>query len=173
MSANPWLSGQYAPVHDELDAHGLRVSGSLPPGLRGSFLRNGANPAFPPIGRYHIFDGDGMVHGLTFDGDGGASYRNRWVRTPGLLAEQEAGEALFGGLSEFHLPPADVMASVGPMKNTANTHVVRHAGRILALMEGAKPVELTADLYTVGEYDFDCRLAGPMTANPKHEPRTG
>jgi carotenoid cleavage dioxygenase-like enzyme len=173
MSANPWLSGQYAPVHDELDAHGLSVSGSLPPGLRGAFLRNGANPAFPPLGRYHIFDGDGMVHGLTFDGEGGASYRNRWVRTPGLLAEQAAGEALFGGLSEFRMPPPDVMASVGPMKNTANTHVVGHAGRILALMEGAKPVELTAGLDTVGEFDFDGRLAGPMTAHPKHDPVTG
>jgi len=173
MSTNPWLAGQYAPVHDELDVEGLRVSGTLPAGLRGSFLRNGANPAFPPIGRYHIFDGDGMVHGLTFDGEGGASYRNRWVRTPGLLAEQAAGKALFGGLSEFHMPPPEVMASVGPMKNTANTHVVRHAGRILALMEGAKPVELDPRLDTLGEYDFDGRLAGPMTAHPKHDPVTG
>jgi carotenoid cleavage dioxygenase len=173
MGTSPWLQGHYAPVHDELDATGLRVTGALPAGLRGSFLRNGPNPAFPPLGRYHIFDGDGMIHGLTFDGEGGASYRNRWVRSAGWLAEQEAGEALFGGLSDFRLPPDDVMAKVGMMKNTANTHVVGHAGRILALMEAAKPVELSADLDTLGEHDFGGRLAGPMTAHPKVDPATG
>jgi carotenoid cleavage dioxygenase len=169
----PWLSGHLAPVHDELDVAGLRVSGDLPPGLRGSFLRNGANPAFPPLGRYHVFDGDGMVHGLELDGEGGARYRNRWVRSAGFLAEQRAGHALFGGLSDFRLPPDDVLAEVGPMKNTANTHVVRHAGRILALMEAAKPVELTPELETVGEHDFGGLLKGPMTAHPKADPTTG
>jgi len=172
-SSDPYLTGHFAPVHDELDVDGLRVSGELPSGLRGAFLRNGANPAFAPLGRYHLFDGDGMVHGVTFDGEGGASYRNRWVRSAGLLAEQRAGRALFGGLSEWRLPPAEVMAEVGPMKNTANTHVIRHAGRILALMEGAKPTELTAELETVGEHDFDGRLRGPMTAHPKADPVTG
>ena len=33
----------------------------------------------------------------------------------------------------------------GPFKNTANTNVVRHAGRILALWEGGPPTELAAD----------------------------
>jgi carotenoid cleavage dioxygenase len=169
----PWLTGHFAPVHDELDVAGLRVSGALPSGLRGSFLRNGANPAFPPLGRYHLFDGDGMIHGLELDGEGGARYRNRWVRSAGFLAEQDAGHALFGGLSEFRLPPAEVLATVGPMKNTANTHVVRHAGRVLALMEAAKPVELSASLDTIGEHDFAGALHGPMTAHPKQDPATG
>lgn len=168
-----WLRGSYAPVSDELDAYGLAVTGNLPAGLRGAFLRNGPNPAFPPLGRYHIFDGDGMIHGLWLDGEGGARYSNRWVRSAGLGAERAAGEALFGGLSEFRLPPEEVMAEVGPMKNTANTHVVGHAGRILALMEAARPTELNADLSTVGEYDFGGALKGSMTAHPKIDPATG
>lgn len=170
---SPWLQGWYAPVADERTEAGLAVVGELPAGLRGAFLRNGPNAMFPPIVRYHLFDGDGMVHGVTFDGEGGASYANRWVRSAGLEAEIEAGGALFGGISEFRLPPDDVFARVGPMKNTANTHVVRHAGRILALMEACPPMELGADLSTIGGYDFGGALQGPMTAHPKTDPVTG
>lgn len=170
---SPWLQGTFAPVTDERNDAELPVSGQLPDGLRGTFLRNGPNAMFPPITRYHLFDGDGMLHGLTFDGEGGASYANRWIRSKGLESEQEAGHALFGGISEFRLPPDDVFARVGPMKNTANTHVVRHAGRILALLEACAPTEVAADLGTVGEYDFGGSLQGPMTAHPKIDPNTG
>jgi carotenoid cleavage dioxygenase len=168
-----WLNGLFAPVADELDVGDLEVEGSLPPGLRGAFLRNGPNPAFPPIVRYHVFDGDGMIHGITFDGEGGARYRNRFVESRALLAERRAGHALYGGLAQFVVPDPEVVAEGGLYKNTANTHVVRHAGRILALMEGAGPTELRADLSTVGEYDFGGRLVGAMTAHPKVDPATG
>ncbi|MCU1369017.1 MAG: 9-cis-epoxycarotenoid dioxygenase [Ilumatobacteraceae bacterium] len=169
---SPWLRGTFAPVTDERDAADLPVSGALPPGLSGTFIRNGPNAMFPPLVRYHLFDGDGMLHGLTFDGDGGASYANRWIRSKGLEAEIDAGGALFGGIAEFRLPPDDVFATAGPMKNTANTNVVRHAGRTLALMEACGPTEIAADLGTIGEYDFGGALRGPMTAHPKIDPRT-
>ncbi|HVJ97011.1 MAG TPA: carotenoid oxygenase family protein, partial [Acidimicrobiia bacterium] len=87
---DPYLSGVYEPVHKEIDAPKLSVQGELPAGLRGLFLRNGPNPMFEPKGRYHIFDGDGMLHAITLDGEGNASYRNRWVRTEGLAAEERA-----------------------------------------------------------------------------------
>lgn len=51
------------------------------------------------IGRYHPFDGDGMLHAISFD-SGAASYRNRFVRTLGLDAENRAGHALWAGLAE-------------------------------------------------------------------------
>ena len=171
--AGMWMSGVYAPVADEADAKDLVVTGQVPAGLRGAFLRNGPNPMFPPLGRYHLFDGDGMVHGLWFDGEGATRYSNRWIRSAGLDAEEAAGHSLFGGLSEFRLPPPEVMAVAGPMKNTANTSLVRHAGRVLALMEGCKPTEITESLDTIGEYDFAGALSGPMTAHPKVDPRTG
>ena len=172
-ATNPWLQGTFAPVIDERDDRDLPVSGTLPAGLRGAFVRNGPNAMFPPVTRYHLFDGDGMLHGLTFGGDGTASYANRWIRSKGLEAEIEAGEALFGGISEFRLPPDDVFARVGPLKNTANTHVVRHAGRILALLEACGPTEIAPDLSTIGEFDFGGALQGPMTAHPKVDPVTG
>lgn len=169
---HPYLTRAFEPVHDELVTGDLPVRGQLPPALQGTFLRNGGNPAFPPIGRFHLFDGDGMVHALQID-EGRACYRNRFVESAGLLAERRAGRALFGGLSEFVMPDPEVVEEAGVIKNTANTHVIGHAARILALMEGCKPTELTAQLETVGEYDFDGALTGPMTAHPKIDPVNG
>jgi carotenoid cleavage dioxygenase-like enzyme len=171
-TTSPYLQGNYAPVHDELVVDDLVVSGNLPEALEGIYLRNGGNPAFKPLGRYHLFDGDGMIHGVEL-ADGRARYRNRFVETAGLLAERRAGRALFGGLSEFSMPDPELVAEVGMMKNTANTNVIRHADRYLALMEGCPPTEITRDLATLGEWDFDGRLAGAMTAHPKWDPVTG
>ena len=63
-AGNPYLTGAWEPVRDELDADELEIIGELPAALDGVYLRNGANPAFAPVTRYHLFDGDGMVHGV-------------------------------------------------------------------------------------------------------------
>jgi carotenoid cleavage dioxygenase len=55
----------------------------------------------------------------------------------------------------------------------ANTHVVAHGGRIMALVENAAPTELTPDLDTVGRFDYGGRLTTAMTAHPKRCPVTG
>ena len=169
---SPYLQGNFAPVTDELDVADLTVTGTIPDALNGVFLRNGPNQAFAPIGRYHVFDGDGMVHGIYLDG-GTARYKNRWIDSIGLQAERRAGRALFGGLSEFTFPDQAVVDEAGIMKNTANTNIIRHGGKILALMEGARPTELTRELDTVGEWDYDAKLVGSMTAHPKWDPVTG
>lgn len=168
----PALSGNLMPVPDEIDAE-CTVTGELPEGLVGQFVRNGPNPAFEPIGRYHMFDGDGMLHGVTLS-EQGAHYRNRWVRSRGLGAEVAAGRAVYPGLGNvMEFPDRSLTGDAGPVKNPANTHIVRHAGRHLALWEGGLPTEVTASLDTVGEHDFDGRLRGAMTAHPRLDPRTG
>ncbi len=169
---SPFLTGVYAPVDDELHVADLGVEGTLPEALDGWYLRNGPNPQFTPIGTYHVFDGDGMVHGLEIR-DGRARYRNRWVESKGLLAERKRGRAVFGGLSEFRTPDPGVVEEAGIMKNTANTHLIRSGSRLLALMEAGRPTEMTDELATVGEYDFGGALHGPMTAHPKVDPVTG
>jgi carotenoid cleavage dioxygenase-like enzyme len=164
---NPFLQGNFAPWRMEGDAPDLEVIGELPRELNGTWYRNGPNPAFEPMGRYHWFDGDGMIHAVRFE-DGRASYRNRWVRSAGLAAERAAGRAIHPGI--FDLRPSETPT----FKNTGNTNIVWHAGRLLALMEAALPTQLRPDtLDTVGEYDFDGRLAGSMTAHPKTDPETG
>jgi carotenoid cleavage dioxygenase len=134
-------------------------------------VRNGPNPQFALLG-VPPFDGDGMVHALYIE-DGVARYRNRWIESKGLLAERARGAAQFGGLAELHMPDAEVQAEAGFLKNTANTNTVRHAGRILALLEACPPTQLSRELETLGEWDYDGRLVGPMTAHPKIDPVDG
>jgi carotenoid cleavage dioxygenase len=169
---NPYLAGAYAPVRDELFVDDLEVEGRIPAALHGVYMRNGANPAFPPLSRYHLFDGDGMIHAVELR-DGRASYRNRFIASAGLGIERREGHAVFGGLGEFVIPPPEILAEAGMMKNTANTNIVRHADRYLALMEAGKPTELSRELATIGEFDFGGQLSGPMTAHPKWDATTG
>ncbi len=169
----PFLAGVYAPAGSERDDADLVVVGRLPHGLAGMYLRNGPNPMFEPKGRYHVFDGDGMLHALTLDGQGNASYRNRWVRTEGLAVEQLAGRAIYGGIANGDFPTREEIGDGPPVKNVANTNVIRHAGRILALWEAGLPTEVTPTLETVGEYDFNGAYSGAFTAHPKIDPVTG
>lgn len=159
---NRYLTGNFAPVRDELSVTELTVTGALPPALAGRLLRNGPNPIAPDPSNYHWFNGDGMIHAVELADGRAVSYRNRWVRTDQACAQ--LGET----------PPADQPDEVFVGgSTTANTHIVGHAGKLLALTEVCLPTEVRADLSTVGRYDFDGALASPMTAHPKHDPETG
>ena len=57
--------------------------------------------------------------------------------------------------------------------SVANTHVIRHAGKTLALVETSLPYQITNELETLGAYDFGGKLADSMTAHPKICPTTG
>ena len=150
------MAGYLAPVPDEIDAVDLPVDGALPPELTGRYLRNGPNP-LPGEPSRHWFIGHGMVHGVRLRDGRAEWYRNRWVRTKAL-----AGESMIK-------PDGTVDRSVG----VANTHVIAHAGRIMALVESSFPHVLTPELATVGPCDFDGRLTTAMTAHPKTDPVTG
>ncbi len=75
---NPYLNGNFAPVHDELDVRDLPVDGALPPGLDGGYLKNGPNPAFPPIWYTYPPDGDGIIHAVYLEGG-----RTSWPTSTG------------------------------------------------------------------------------------------
>ncbi len=53
---NPFLQGNFAPWRLEGTADDLEVTGTIPAELNGTFYRNGPNPAYEPVGRYHWFD---------------------------------------------------------------------------------------------------------------------
>ena len=54
----------------------------------------------------------------------------------------------------------------------ANTHILAHAGRILATVEaGSLPYEITDELDTVGPYDFAGTLAAGFAAHTKTDMR--
>ncbi|HEY3890121.1 MAG TPA: carotenoid oxygenase family protein [Caulobacteraceae bacterium] len=160
-----YLSGNFAPVRSE-DDFDLEIAGQIPAGIRGAFYRNGPNPQFEPRGNYHWFTGDGMIHGF-FVEDGRVRYRNRYVRTPKWEIENSAGKALFGGFDPRAADPS-VAAKDG---GVANTNIVWHAGRLLALEEGHKPFEL--DPITLDSRGYLDDYAGRVTAHPKIDPKTG
>jgi carotenoid cleavage dioxygenase len=56
----------------------------------------------------------------------------------------------------------------------ANTNLIWHAGRLLALEEGHAPIEIEPrSLETLGTWTFGGRLPDNMTAHPKIDPETG
>lgn len=169
--ANPFLARGFAPLRAEHDVAELRIEGRLPEDLAGVLYRIGPNPQFEPRPPYNPLMGDGMVHAFRI-GQGRAAYRNRWVRTGRWVRENTAGRALFatGGMSSDDDPEAGPR----PADGVANTNLAWHAGRLLALEEGALPVELDPDtLDTRGPWTFDGRLGRNMTAHPKIDPQTG
>ncbi|KAE8038242.1 hypothetical protein FH972_010772 [Carpinus fangiana] len=184
-----YLAGNFAPVTEETPpATDLLVKGFLPDCLNGEFVRVGPNPKFSPVAGYHWFDGDGMIHGLRIK-DGKATYVSRFVRTSRLKQEEYFGGAKFMkigdlkglfGLLMVHmqmlrakLKVLDVSYGTG----TANTALIYHHGKLLALSEADKPYVLKVledgDLQTLGLLDYDKRLTHSFTAHPKVDPFTG
>jgi carotenoid cleavage dioxygenase-like enzyme len=150
-----YLKDNFAPVFEEVSADQLEVVGSIPTELNGRLLRNGPNPQTGWSD--HWFLGNGMIHGVEFENGKANWYRNRYVKTP-LYADSDADP--IGALMELD-------------KSSANTHIIHHAGKILALEEAHLPWELSTDLETIGVCDFDGKLSTPMTAHPKVCPETG
>ena len=168
--ASLYLTDNFAPVHRERTVEDLTVIGELPAELSGMFLRVGANPQFPPLGRYHWLDGDGMIHGVQLS-NGKADYRNRYVRTKGFTIEQAAGKAIWPGL--LNLPRFDLPYGL-LFKNAANTALAWHSGKLLALWEAGEPYAIDLpSLETIGPHTFDDKLPCGFTAHPKIDPVTG
>ena len=167
---SPYLTGNFAPVRSEDTYSDVPVVGSIPDQLEGTFYRTGPNPQFEPRDpNYHWFAGDGMVHAFRVSG-GRVSYLNRYVHTPKWRAENEAGRALFG---TFGHPMTTEPAYVGRDSGVANTNILWHGGRLLALEEGHQPFEMDPrDLSSRGYLDY-AGTAKRFTAHPKIDPETG
>jgi len=151
------LRGNGRPVTEEQTVSELKVTGSIPGELDGRYVRNGANPLSGTSD--HPFFGDGMLHGMRLRDGKAQWYHSRYVQTPFITN-----------------PSVDILDPTVMMdmkSSKANTHVVGHAGRILALEEGHFPYEVDGDLDTVGPLNYDGRLTGSFTAHPKICPVTG
>ncbi len=169
---NPHLLGNNEPQLQEITAENLEVIGEVPRDISGNFLRVGPNPYYvPDQARYHIFDGDGMIHGVHISA-GTATYRNRFIDSEGLRKEREAGHWIYPGLNLY----GDYIArgEMPESKNTGNTAMVFHNGQLLAMMEGGTPYRVSLpDLTTGGEHDFEDTLHHHFTAHPKVDEKTG
>jgi len=169
---NLFLSGYFAPMGMECDAPDLIVEGEIPQDLNGVYFRNGPDPLYPPREgeEYHWFHGDGMIQRFEFR-DGRVSWRNRWVHTRKYELERAAGKSLFGVMGN---PFSNDPSVATEPYNTANTSIVYHGNKLLALMEGTNAVELDPQsLATLGDFNYNGAIQGPITAHPKIDPRSG
>ncbi|XP_058225268.1 carotenoid 9,10(9',10')-cleavage dioxygenase 1-like isoform X2 [Rhododendron vialii] len=178
-----YLSGNFAPVPETPPCKDLPVKGYLPECLNGEFVRVGPNPKFTLVAGYHW-----MVHGLRIK-NGKATYVSRYVKTSRLKQEEFLGGAKFMKIGDlkglFGLLMFNMQMLRGKLKvldlsygdGTANTALVYHDGKLLALQEADKPYVVKVledgDLQTLGMFDYDKRLAHSFTAHPKVDPFTG
>ncbi len=175
-TTNPHLTGVFEPVQTEIFAEDLEVvQGEIPRDLDGSYLRNGPNPRFTPLGAYvYPMEGDGMIHALSLQ-NGKASYRNAYVRTPMLDIEEAAGHALWPSIMSGALPGPD---DVGPelawsFRDMPAINVVCHHGTLIALAETTKSYRISPQLVTGHVDDFGGAFPQGAAAHPKVDPRTG
>jgi carotenoid cleavage dioxygenase len=174
---HPYRTGAWRPQTTEYDAWELDVEGAIPDDLCGVYLRNTENPLLPPIERYHPFDGDGMLHSISFAG-GEARYHNRFVRTDGFLAEREAGESLWAGVAESPKIARrdDGWGARTRMKDASSTDIVVHRGVALSSFW------MCGDLYRFDPFTLEQRgkeemggrfPAEGVSAHPKIDENTG
>jgi carotenoid cleavage dioxygenase-like enzyme len=157
---NRYLESHFAPLHEEYTLTDLKVAGRIPAYLDGRYLRNGPNPVgeIDPEA-YYWFVGHGMVHGIRIRDGKAEWYRNRWARRP------HTAKALGERPPFWHFGASPI---------GANTNVIGHAGKIVALIEaGVAGYELTGELDTIGVCDFDGTPNRGHTAHPKRDPKTG
>jgi carotenoid cleavage dioxygenase-like enzyme len=90
------LKGPFKPMRFEATVPDCVVSeGEIPRELAGGFYRVGPSWRRPAKqGTTALMTMDGMVQALTFE-NGKADFRNRWIRTPKFLAEEQHDRGLF------------------------------------------------------------------------------
>lgn len=183
-----YLLGNFAPVEETDPNPHLTIEGHLPQCLNGEFVRVGPNPKYTPVAGYHWFDGDGMIHGLRIK-DGKATYVSRYIKTSRLKQEEYFGRAKFMKVGDLKGIFGLLMVQIHVLRTkfgvldmsygggTANTALIYHHGKLLALSEADKPYALRVfedgDLQTLGLMDYDEKLTHSFTAHPKIDPNTG
>lgn len=149
--------GALAPLSNEFDIDSFEVTGQIPSDLNGVLLRNGPNPF---SGR---FDGHdllawwpeaAMLHGLYFSNGRAERYRNRWARTRDWAS----------------VHARDQMDSL--LDSNPSINIISHAGELLALAEGGKPLAINTELESLGPSN-QSGISNGVAAHPKKDPQTG
>ena len=105
------LRGNGRPVTEERTLTDLKVTGHIPVGLDGRYIRTGPNPISGTSA--HPFFGDGMVHGMRLREGKAEWYKNRYVQTPFITNPS--------------VDILDPMVMMDMKSSKANTHVFGHA----------------------------------------------
>lgn len=171
------FSGILKPLRFEADIHDLEVEGEVPAQLNGTYHRVHPDQQFPPkFDSDQFFNGDGLISLFRFR-NGKVDFKQRYAQTDKFKLERAAGKALFGA---YRNPLTDDPAVKGCIRGTANTNVIVHAGKLLALKEDSPallmdPLTLETEGYTDWSSNGGGGKSGSQTfcAHPKIDPLTG
>lgn len=148
------------------------VEGKIPSAVEGAFFRVGPDYQYAPNPKNIPFDGDGHISMFRI-ANGRVDYQDRFIRTQRFKAQDAAKRALFG---LYRNPYSDDPSVAKVSRGTANTHVMFHHGKLLALKEDSPPVVVHPEtLETLDDYyTFNGELKSEtFTAHPKIDPVTG
>jgi carotenoid cleavage dioxygenase len=165
------FSGYNAPSRIECDVHDLVVEGELPAEIEGSWYQTVPDPQYPPLRADTYLSGDGMVRMLRFSG-GHVDLKQRYIQSERLKSERAARRSLHG---LYRNPYTDDPSVRGKSRAVYNTTPIFHGGRLLALKEDSRAMELDPHtLDTLGEWDLAGKLRSQtMTAHPRLDPESG
>ena len=181
---HPYLHGNFAPLQQTLPLTPCAYTGAIPPSLHnGQYVRNGSNPLTnaDPTRDAHWFDGDGMLAGVLFrrtPAGVAPAFVNQFVLTDVFLSARASPRLripILPSIATLVDPLARVLRVAcailrtlllillshlpgSPHKITkisvANTSVIYHDGRALALCESGPPMRIQLPgLESVGWFD--------------------
>jgi carotenoid cleavage dioxygenase-like enzyme len=160
----------FADVTADTGPTGLRVEGTIPDWLHGSFVRNGsARYSFGPVELRHWFDGMAFLQRFAFS-NSQVNYTSRFIRSDSYRAALE-GRAEY---QSFATPAARSLSSwlaglaLSNLTDNTNVNVVRYGESCVALTEVGLPRcfdPLTLDTLAPLKFNDDLGL-GPTTAHP-------
>ena len=164
--------GHNAPMRVECDIYDLVVEGTIPEEINGVWYRSVPDPQYPPrVGNDVFISGDGMISAFMFD-KGHVDFKMKYIMTERLKNDRAARCSLHG---VYRNPFTDDPSVQGKARGVANTTPVYHGGRLFALKEDSRAVEVDPfTLETLGEWDFHGKLTSQtMTAHTRLDPDTG
>ena len=130
---NPFLQGNFAPWRMEGDADDLEVVGEIPRDLNGTYYRNGPNPAYEPRRPLPLVR-------RRRDDPRDSSRRRPGVLSQPLREERRSPRGAARRQGDSSRACSSLSTTEAPrFKNTANTNIVSHAGKLLALVESSLP----------------------------------
>ncbi|XVF35450.1 hypothetical protein REPUB_Repub18cG0147100 [Reevesia pubescens] len=193
----PLLPSQsnFAPVHELKEAVEVtNIQGEIPDDFtEGVYIRNGPNALFGALtstksmfgSSNNIWiEGEGMLHALYFskglDGSWTVVYKNRHVETETFKQEKLLNKPSFLPAIEGDSPAVmsayllNLLRFGKINKESSNTNVFEHAGKMYSIAENHKPQEINIiTLETLHDWDVSGAWNRPFSSHPKKAPGTG